>query len=82
MSRLQKEILSSFDLGDHGPAALKRAYAAAAVLVKFATEDGRIPEERIQEAARKASLATGRYWSSGRCRNLANMMRLTPTDRS
>lgn len=79
---IRRQILQSFDPGQHGREAKKRIWAAAEALVGFVGEDGRIPDHQLREAADRARIATGCCWCTARCRNLARLMRITSGSRN
>ena len=65
----------------HSPTNKKRARAAAEALLKFATDEGRIPTERIPEAIKCARMATGLNWTTEHVRTLGHQIRLLPNPR-
>lgn len=78
---VKKRILQEFDPGKHGRESKKRIWAAAETLVNYVGEDGKIPDHRLPEAVNQARIATGSCWCTTRCRNLANLMRITSSSR-
>ena len=67
------------DLGaskHHCPRQQSVAYDAELTLRNYTVDSGIIPDELQSLAFKAASLATGRRWSSARCRNLAKQRRL------
>lgn len=65
----------------HSPASQRRASMAIRAFRRFVTADGTISADRLNDAARSASIATGRMWSTERCRQFAAARRFTPSTR-